>query len=87
MKKLPVSEHFKLFAILANTKDEAVDESAPPGDLVFNRHDEQGLQQATSTCEAYGPGSRFLKGEVEKDVANSENPGRDILPAQTAIKY
>ncbi|RUV29188.1 hypothetical protein EOA86_16655 [Mesorhizobium sp. M5C.F.Ca.IN.020.32.2.1] len=87
LEKLPVSKHFKLFAILANTKYEAVHESARPGDLVFNRHDEQGLRQATKTCEAYGPGSRFLKGEVEKDVANSENPGRDILSAQTTIKY
>ena len=38
LEKLPVSKHFKLFAILANTKYEAVDESARPGDLVFNRH-------------------------------------------------
>ena len=46
-----------------------------------------GLQQATNACEAYGPGSRFLKGEVEQNVANSENAGRDILPPQAAIKY
>ena len=86
LEKLPVPKHFKFFSILANTKHETVDESTRPRDLVFNRHDEQRLLQAADACEAGGPGSRFFKGEVKKDMANSENPGRNVFPAQAAIK-